>query len=250
MKRSIRELKSEAKRTLSGHWGALILGLLAVNGLNGLASMAATYLFKGTDTLSLVLSQVFLLVASLITGIFAAGYNYMQLNIARGREYSLNDLLYFFKKHPDRVIIVGAVLAVIETAVTIPYYYVSFATDMGTTLEEQTVWMSRTLGLLLLSAVLNLILSLPFLVSHFLLADDEELSGREALAASIRMMKGNMGRYLLLHLSFLPLFLMSAFTLYIALLWVLPYMEMTTVAFYRDLRGELDMHEGEYREWI
>ena len=53
-------------------------------------------------------------------------------------------------------------------------------------------------------------------------------------------MKGNIWRYLKLNLSFVPLIFLSAFTLYIALLWVLPYMEMSMATFYRDLNGELD----------
>ena len=54
------------------------------------------------------------------------------------------------------------------------------------------------------------------------------------------MMKGHIGRYLLLQISFIPWMIASMFTFYIALLWLLPYMEMSAVMFYRDLRGELD----------
>ena len=53
------------------------------------------------------------------------------------------------------------------------------------------------------------------------------------------MMRGNFWRYLLLKLSFVPLMLLSVFTFYIALLWILPYMTMTETMFYRDLKGEL-----------
>lgn len=53
-------------------------------------------------------------------------------------------------------------------------------------------------------------------------------------------MKGNIWRYVKLNLSFIPLLLLSVFTFYIALFWIMPYMEMSMVAFYRDLDGELD----------
>ena len=53
-------------------------------------------------------------------------------------------------------------------------------------------------------------------------------------------MKGNIWRYVKLNLSFIPLILLSVFTFYIALFWIMPYMEMSVTAFYRDLNGELD----------
>ena len=54
------------------------------------------------------------------------------------------------------------------------------------------------------------------------------------------MMKGNFWRYVKLNLSFVPLLLLSVFTFYIALFWIIPYMEMSMATFYRDLNGELD----------
>ena len=59
------------------------------------------------------------------------------------------------------------------------------------------------------------------------------------------MMHGNFGKYLMLKLSFVPLMFLSVFTFYIALLWILPYMEMTEVMFYRDLLGELTAQKEE-----
>ena len=195
-------------------------------------------LFGGTSTMSIVLGEVFALGVSLITGIFSAGYCYMQLNIARGREYSLGDLIFFFKNQPDRVIIAGFVLALIQVAAQIPYSYFVYTMDRGTTLEEQMTWMSTISLLMLLSMVLNMLISLPFAMTFYLMADDVNLGGIEALKASARLMKGNMGRYLLLQISFIPLLFLSMFTLYLALLWIIPYMEMSFAVFYQDLTGE------------
>lgn len=244
MKKSIRTIKSYAKKSLQGCFGSMILGMLAVFGLNALGSRMATRLFGGSGILNLILSEIFLLVVSLITGIFSAGYCYMQLNIAREKEFSLGDLVYFFKNQPDRVIIAGFVLAIIQVVTAIPYYYVSFVTDMGVTLEEQMAWMTKVMGLMLLSIVLNLLVSLPFAMTFYIMADDGELGGIAALKESMRLMRGNLGRYLLLQISFIPLLFLSVFTLYLALLWIIPYMEMSSAAFYRDLRGEFDYKEA------
>ena len=162
------------------------------------------------------------------------------LNISRGKEFSLGDLGYFFKNKPDRVIVAGFVLAMIQLITAIPYYYVSFTTDPGLTVDSQIQWLSMTLGLLAVSTLLNFLISLPFAMTYFLMADDTELGGIQALKESARLMKGNIWRYVKLNLSFIPLLLLSVFTFYIALFWIMPYMEMSMVAFYRDLDGELD----------
>lgn len=232
--------QTAAKKALQGHVGTVLLGLLAVYGLNMLGTILSTNLFSGTSPLDLVLSEVFMLVVSLIVGIISAGFGYMLLNISRGKEFSLGDLGYFFKNQPDRVIIAGFVLAVIQIVTAIPYYYVSFTTDPGLTVDSQIKWLSMTLGLLAVSTLLNFLISLPFAMTYFLMADDTELGGLQALKESARLMKGNLWRYVKLNLSFVPLLLLSVFTFYIALFWIMPYMEMSMVAFYRDLDGELD----------
>ena len=238
MKTKIRVIKYNARRSLQGHYGIMILGMLAVFGLDMLGGSMASSLFGGTSTMSVVLGEAFALIVSLITGIFSAGYCYMQLNIARGREYSLGDLIYFFKNQPDRVIIAGFILAIIQVVAQIPYSYFVYTMDRGTTLEEQMTWMSTISLLMLLSMVLNMLISLPFAMTFYLMADDVNLGGIEALKASARLMKGNMGRYLLLQISFIPLLFLSMFTLYLALLWIIPYMEMSFAVFYQDLTGE------------
>lgn len=84
-KRSTKEIKLQAKKALQGHVGTVLLGLLAVYGLNMLGTILSTNLFSGTSPLDLVLSEVFMLVVSLIVGIISAGFGYMLLNISRGK---------------------------------------------------------------------------------------------------------------------------------------------------------------------
>ncbi len=246
-KRSTKEIKLQAKKSLQGHVGTVILGLLAVYGLNTLGTILSTNLFSGTSALDLVLSEIFMLVVSLIVGIISAGLGYMLLNISREKEFSLGDLGYFFQK-PARQGDRCRLCACDDPADhSNPYYYVSFTTDPGLTVDSQIQWLSMTLGLLAVSTLLNFLISLPFAMTYFLMADDTELGGIQALKESARLMKGNIWRYVKLNLSFIPLLLLSVFTFYIALFWIMPYMEMSMVAFYRDLDGELDYRLPEDR---
>ncbi|MDO4276121.1 MAG: DUF975 family protein [Eubacteriales bacterium] len=241
MRRGIREWKAYARGALQGNFGMPILGMLAITGITFLGNNLTTTLFHDSSLFTMIAGQIFAFILSLIMGVFSAGLSYMFLNIARGQAHSFGDLLFFFKHHPDRVIVAGFVLGIINVVVTIPYYYVSYITPFGTTLEEQMVWVVKCGQYLILASVLNLLLTLPFVLTYYLLADDLELGGIDALKVSVRMMKGKIGKYLLLQISFIPWMILSVFTLYIGLLWLMPYMEMTNVMFYRDIRGEFDV---------
>ena len=107
--------KSYAKSNLKGNWGIAIAAMLAVVAVNFIGNIFAVQLFPGDSVFALVLSEIFVFIVSLIGMIFSTGYSYMQLNICRGRDYSLSDLLYMFHNQPDRVLVAGLVVALIDT---------------------------------------------------------------------------------------------------------------------------------------
>ena len=238
MSKKIRRWKNYAKETLHGNYSMIILAMIAVAALNAVVSQLVSALFGGYTIFSLITGQAALFIVSLIMGIFSAGQSYMLLNIARGKQASFSDLVYFFKNQPDRVLVAGFVPGLLYLAASIPFYYVSYFVDPGSTLEENLEWLLLLAGMMLLANVLYALLTIPFVLIFYLLADDLNLGGIDALKMSARLMKGNVGKYLLLEISFLPLLVLSVFTLYIALIWLVPYMEMSMVMFYRDLRGE------------
>ena len=209
--------------------------------------MLSSALFPGEKTLDLVLGYAFTFILTLLINVISAGLNYMYLNIARGKAYSLNDLIYFYKHHPDRVIVATFFLAVLNLLTMLPYtIYGNMNTPAeGASLEAQITWMYTSIFLMLVGMIVYQILSIPLEMTYYILADRPELKGTDALKESIEMMQGNFGRYLMLKISFIPLMFLSVFTFYIALLWVLPYMIMTETMFYRDLTGELTAQKQE-----
>lgn len=235
--------KSYAKMNLSGNWGIAIAAMLAVAAVNFIGNILAVQLFPGDTVLPLVLSEIFVFIVSLIGMIFSTGYSYMLLNICRGREYKLGDLLYMFHNQPDRVLVAGLVVALIDTVVQIPFYYVTYMVDPGSTMEGMLHWYQLLLGAWLIAMVLSVILTVPFALTFYFLADNPEMGGIEALKVSMHAMKGHIWQYLMLELSFVPLFFLSILTLYIGLLWLVPYMQFSETAFYMYVTGELDQQK-------
>ena len=235
--------KFYAKMKLSGNWGIAIAAMLAVGAVNLVGNILAVKLFPGDTVLPLVLSEIFVFVVSLIGMIFSTGYSYMLLNICRGREYKLGNLLYMFHNQPDRVLVAGLVVALLNALAQIPLYYVTYMVDPGSTMEGMLHWYQLLLGAWLIAMVLGVILTVPFALTFYFLADNPEMGGIEALKVSMHAMKGHIWQYLMLELSFVPLFFLSILTLYIGVLWLVPYMQFSETAFYMYVTGELDQQK-------
>ena len=235
--------KFYAKMKLSGNWGIAIAAMLAVGAVNLVGNILAVKLFPGDTVLPLVLSEIFVFVVSLIGMIFSTGYSYMLLNICRGREYKLGNLLYMFHNQPDRVLVAGLVVALLNALAQIPFYYVTYMVDPGSTMEGMLHWYQLLLGAWLIAMVLGVILTVPFALTFYFLADNPEMGGIEALKVSMHAMKGHIWQYLMLELSFVPLFFLSILTLYIGVLWLVPYMQFSETAFYMYVTGELDQQK-------
>ena len=144
-----RELKKYAKEAMSGKYGTIILGFVAVQALAVISSMVSSSLFPGTEKLDIVLGYAFSFILTLLVNVVAAGLNYMYLNIARGKAYSLNDLIYFYKHHPDRVIVATFFLAVLNVLTMLPYTIYGNTAEIGNSIESQITWLYKSLILML-----------------------------------------------------------------------------------------------------
>ncbi len=106
----------------------------------------------------------------------------------------------------------------------------------------------KALGLYLLMVLYILLYSLLLIIpgiiaaigysqAFFILSDHPELDTEEILRRSKKMMDGHKMRFFLLSLRFFGLVLLSALTLFIGLLWLLPYFQVTLATFYLELRS-------------
>ena len=240
MKRNRKYWKASAKAALRGNWMIAIAGMLAYMAVNFLGNVLSLELFPGNSLLNIAFGQIFTFVVSLIAMVFGTGYSYMMLNMSRGREFSLGNLLYMFHNQPDRVLIAAFVMALLNTVSQIPVYLAAYMTDPGSTLQAQMNWMQMIMGVMLLSVVLNVLITVPFALSFYLLADNPEMGGVDSLKQSMRLMKGHIWDYLILQLSFAPMLIVSLFLMGLPLLWILPHMEAAETAFYRGILGEFE----------
>ena len=247
--------KACAKQFLSGKWGIAILAMMAVPALNTIGTMAAIKLFPGDSFLAWLLGEAFLFIVSLLSMVISTGYNFMLLNMARGREYRFGNLIYMFKKGSDGVLSAALIMALIDTVLMIPFYYmVNMTAPAAETMEAVLEWSQPIMYSALAATVLGVVIKLPFAMAFYILADNPQMKGREALKKSASLMKGHMMQYLVLQISFIPLMFLSILFLYVGLLWVMPYIYATNTIFYMDVTGELKethkKHMHEVADWI
>lgn len=247
--------KACAKQFLSGKWGIAILAMMAAPALNTIGTMAAIKLFPGDSFLAWLLGEAFLFIVSLLSMVISTGYNFMLLKMARGREYRFGNLIYMFKKGSDGVLSAALIMALIDTVLMIPFYYmVNMTAPAAETMEAVLEWSQPIMYSALAATVLGVVIKLPFAMAFYILADNPQMKGREALKKSASLMKGHMMQYLVLQISFIPLMFLSILFLYVGLLWVMPYIYATNTIFYMDVTGELKethkKHMHEVADWI
>lgn len=113
----------------------------------------------------------------------------------------------------------------------------------GFNITGKAVWLSIMTNFFiflwsLLLVVPGIIKSLSYSMAPFILADNPELTAREALSESIEIMYGHKFDLFVLLLSFLGWMLLSAITFGIAYIYVIPYMSATVTNFYNEIKRQ------------
>ena len=97
----------------------------------------------------------------------------------------------------------------------------------------------------LLLIVPGIIKAYSYAMTPYILVDRPELSVRDAIRLSGRMMSGRKLDLFCLHLSFIGWMLLCILTLGIGILFLSPYMMTAQAAFYQDIRSDYEMKTAE-----
>ena len=89
--------------------------------------------------------------------------------------------------------------------------------------------------LLFITSIYMTIKSLLYVFAYNISYDNPELTSKECVAESAKIMKGNRGKYFLLELSFIGWAFLAVCTFGIGILWLMPYMQIAAICFYEKL---------------
>lgn len=92
------------------------------------------------------------------------------------------------------------------------------------------------IALIIASFVYLFITTLSYSLSYMIAVDNEAMEAKEVVEESKKLMTGNRSKLVLLQLSFIGWAILSIFTLYIGLLWLIPYIQVAIICFYEVLK--------------
>ncbi len=229
--KSFKELKTLAQYQMEGKFSVLIGAMLLQELILLIASFFGTSLFPGTDTISTIFYFIVTFLIQLLSGVLQVGACLIFLRTACRMPCRITDLFYGFKNNPDKAIKIQVVFALLSTICLLPSDLAYLSTPVPT--DYETIY--RILLITLLGHIVNLLITLPISPMFFLMLDFPNLTVKELFMKSFEIMKGNCIRYLLLQLSFFPLYFLSFFTCGLSLLLFIPYMNVTCTNFYLDI---------------
>ena len=228
-----RELKRLAKVQLQGKYGTMIGALILQELLVLFATGILSMLLPGTGTLSNILYYILTFIVQLIAGILQAGVSFLYLKAACGMQCSVGDIFYCFKHSPDKAIKIEFVLAIINAVCMLPSDILTWKYPLTSLTDYDEIAMMYSVTLLCM--MVYVVITLAFTPVFYMMLDFPNYTVKDILKKSIEVMKGNKMRYFLLDLSFIPWMFVGFLTCGIGLLWIVPYMNMTSTNFYLDL---------------
>lgn len=234
------ELKTLAKRQMSGNLSTLICTLIVQELIIFLTTGIVVSLIPGNDPVSNIFYYAVTFIIQLLSGLLQAGCCLMYLHCSCNMPFNISDLFYCFKNSPDKAIKVECILAVINTICMIPSDIILAKTPAVVTYEsmlspEYTNYMMYSTCVTMLCSFVYVFITLGFFPVFYMMFDFPDYSVKEIYQNSWNVMKGQKLRYFLLELSFIPWIILGVFTCGIALLWIIPYINMTSTNFYLDI---------------
>ncbi len=100
----------------------------------------------------------------------------------------------------------------------------------------------------LLLVIPGIIKSYSYSMAYYVLADNPEMTAKEAIRESARIMEGHKMELFKIHLSFIGWILLSYVTFGLSLFYVTPYMSATVANFYEGIKG--GVYSADYAEPI
>ena len=214
------QLKRSARNLLSGGWRIHVCITFCLLLLEMIGYFISG-LYTGETTMSFVFGLAVTFILNVFLGLIYDGAALYFLKLSRNEPASFRDLGEAYRQQADRFLVVSLI-----------------RTGAATVIQLPLLMMRSLIPALLLTAALIVIggyILISTAPASLMLFDHPELSAADALTGSLRIMKGQRRRLILLVLSFLPWVLLSLCTLGIGTLWVLPYFLTSFVFYYESL---------------
>lgn len=236
------QIRAEARNSLTGKWGkgALLTLVFAL----------VTYIITWVLNLIPFIGSIASLI---ISPVLAFGFLVEFIKLKRGEEVGYLD---FFKNGFDQFgkvwgVIGYTILKMIVPIIVLIVAIVIFSIGIAGSAVSVINGGSSSLGLLGVVGIIAYIVALiwviikgySYVLAQYILYDNPDMDSKAIVEKSEELMNGHKWAYFWLPLTFLGWVILSAFTLYIGLFWVIPYMQVALIIFYENLAGNTSVKE-------
>lgn len=237
------ELRASARNNLSGKWGEAIVIALIYSGITSVISLISQFIPFAS------------LLLMVVTVPFAYGLSISFLKLKRNDNFSYGDIFTEAFKNFTKIwavvgnqllkLIVPIILLIVSIVIIIIGAVITTVASNASS-DSVVVFAMISLILMLIGLALYItaliyltVKSYYYSLSYYLLYDNPNMSGKEIVELSESIMKGQRANLFFLELSFIGWGILAILTCGIGLLFLLPYTEFATVAFYEDRTGKL-----------
>lgn len=236
------DIRKQARESLTGKWGKSALIIL----IYFLFSFALGFIKSLVEDISF-LSFVVEIGSAIITIPISFGLIISFIKLKRGEEVKCYEFFkYGFANFTRSWKLTGNILLKIWLPILL-YVLAIIAFSLSITFGVAGSVVASSSTILILAFIIGIALlvaafvylfikSLLYSFTYFIAYDNEDMSGKEVVEESAKLMKGHRGKYILLQLSFIGWIILSVFTLYIGMLWIFPYMQISMICFYEALK--------------
>ena len=229
-----KEIKIMARKALHGQYSSFIILFLTAYILESLIVSIPSNFLAAPKNLPLFISQILLTVLLQALGsMVMLGVNLGALQLIRGKRMSLGNMFFTFRNQADHFLALELIFTAINTVASVPgFVFVWISNSMNMNFLTYSIISSLFTGL---ATVLTFLFTLAFSMSEFLMLDDPNLTAKEALLTSMRLIQGHTGQYFLLIASFLFLIILGFTSAMIGFIWLTPYIMVSQALFYENL---------------
>lgn len=242
---NLSEIRSKAREALKGKWKKVVV----------IALIQAAIIY-GAQLISNLLGGVLSIAVTICAVPIEFGLYISYMKIFKNEEVDYTDFLKDgFKNFGKAWGIVGNTLLkmwpiLLAYFVSLIIFVISvIVVAIGATTSETSfaifgivVMVLSVIGLYV-SMIWMIIRGLLYSLAYYVAIDNPEITTKQAVEESEKMMKGNRGKLFLLNLSFIGWGILAIITIGIGSLWLLPYMIFSEIIFYQMLKSKTEKVE-------
>ncbi len=241
---SVSEIKKQAKSNLQGKWSTVVVLSLIYIAISYAITYASNFIpFIGIGLLIITIPLQYGLIYSFIKIYRNEKYTYSDLFTS-----TFNNFTKIWKVIGNQLLklIVPIILLIVSTCIlvgSITFIYIA----SNNTSDSNTIYMTLA-GIFLIIGYIGYIASIIYLyvkdllyvLSYYVMYDNPNLTAKQIVEESERVMKGQRGKYLSLGLSFFGWILLVIITFGIGIIFLMPYIQISIAIFYEDRIGKLN----------